>query len=65
MTGRKALILIEELEQGGLRAQQMERPAAERIVLKAVGEEMYSERLPGKLGLINRIGKRLTEIFKP
>ena len=73
MTGRKTLIEITDLEQGGFKAQEVEMPTVDTVcdpidgiaILKPIGEEIYAEKLPGKLGLINRIGKRLTEIFKP
>lgn len=65
MTGRKVLILIEELPQGGLTAQRMALPASERDLRPIEEKPIYAEKLPGKLGLINRIGNRLTEIFKP
>jgi|GEM_PF-6903471 len=62
----KVLIEIEKLPDGGFKAQRMEIPQAETIVLKAVGCEIYAEKITtGAAGLTGRLHKRLIEIFKP
>jgi hypothetical protein len=59
----KVLIEFSDLEQGGFKAQRVVVDGEGKLIPE--GEEIYAERLPGKLGLIARIGKRLIEIFKP
>ncbi len=61
MTGKKVLIEVTELTQGGFVAKEIMNPGSG----VKPRDPIYAEKLNGKLGLINRIGKRLIEIFKP
>ena len=66
---KKVLIEVTELTQGGLKATQLDSdfiydrldPA---LPIPSIGDEIYAERITGKLGLVERIKNRLVEIFK-
>ena len=64
MTGRRVLILFEELPEGGITAQRVSTPAS-MDDLNPIDKPIYAEEITtGAKGLTGKLHKRLVEIFK-
>lgn len=62
---KKILIEVTELEQGGFVAHVNDSKLnATDGYQPSTGEPIYAEHLPGKKGLIHRVGQRLIEFFE-